>query len=470
MFSHEFESEPTKEFVRQWQSGSSIITEKTPTVVLIKPGGNKLEAFGYDAENRYKELIEHEEHEGYYYFQRFKMKLHKQLGDKIDLNMTLTDEMGQTLPAIDVFAMAIEYLVNDMHDVINKRMFGVLERSEVHWVITVPAFWTDSAKQFMRKAGEQAGIDDCKLSIALEPEAASIFCRHLPMQKRIDTTNVCSASFPAGTRYMVLDAAGGTVDITVHEVQATGVVKEIQAASEDGWGGTLVDQAFEKLIIDVVGKRVYQDFKQESPDDWQDLWRDFDLKKRTIKPDKETKVVMKIPETLREQYKRKFRQTFKEAVESSSYAENITFVADKIKFDAIVFKKLFDVFLAKTIQHTESLIRDPAVRNIKAILMVGGFSESPMIQERVKSCFPGIDVFIPAEASSSILRGALIFGHSPSLISKRVLRYTYGESIYSASIKGENPESRLEMPDTGYQYRDASKLKEIKKSKSERHR
>jgi hypothetical protein len=69
--------------------------------------------------------------------------------------MTLTDEMGQTLPAIDVFAMAIEYLVNDVHDVINKRMFGVLERSEVHWVITVPAFLTDSAKQFMRKAGEQ---------------------------------------------------------------------------------------------------------------------------------------------------------------------------------------------------------------------------------------------------------------------------------------------------------------------------
>jgi hypothetical protein len=81
MFSHEFESEPTKGFVKQWHSGSSIITEKTPTVVLIKPGGNELEAFGYDAENRYKELIEQEEHEGYYYFQRFKMKLHKQLGD-----------------------------------------------------------------------------------------------------------------------------------------------------------------------------------------------------------------------------------------------------------------------------------------------------------------------------------------------------------------------------------------------------
>ncbi|XP_060571724.1 heat shock 70 kDa protein 12A-like isoform X2 [Ruditapes philippinarum] len=448
MFSHEFESEPTKGFVKQWHSGS-IITEKTPTVVLIQPGGNKLENFGYDAENRYKELIEQGEHEGYYYFQRFKMKLHKQLGDKIDLNMTLADEMGRKLPAIDVFAMAIEYLVDDMHKVIKDRMSGGIEKSEVHWVITVPAIWTDSAKQFMRKAGEQAGIDDRKLSIALEPEAASIFCRHLSVEKRIDTTNVCIASFPAETRYMVLDAGGGTIDITVHEVQPNGAVKEIQAASGGGWGGTLVDQAFEKLIIDLVGKSVYQDFKQESPDDWLDLWRDFELKKRTIKPDKETKVVMKIPETLREQYKRKFRQTFKEAVESSSYAENITFVADKMKFDAIVFKKLFDVSLAKTIQHMENLIRDPAVRHIKAILMVGGFSESPLLQERVKSCFPGIDVIIPAEASSSILRGALIFGHSPTSISERVLRYTYGVRVSRPFIEGVDPESKRVMTDSG---------------------
>jgi hypothetical protein len=66
--------------------------------------------------------------------------------------------MEHTLPAIDVFAMAIEYLVNDMHDGIKERMSGVIKKSEVHWVnyvITFPAIWTDSAKQFMRKAGEQ---------------------------------------------------------------------------------------------------------------------------------------------------------------------------------------------------------------------------------------------------------------------------------------------------------------------------
>ncbi|XP_045172708.2 heat shock 70 kDa protein 12B-like [Mercenaria mercenaria] len=257
LFAHEFESEPTKGYVKQWHSSGTLITEKTPTVVLIKPDGQTLEAFGYDAENRYKDLIDEEEHENYYYFQRFKMKLHKNLGENINLDMTLKDEMGRMLPAIDVFSLAIKFLVDDMHRVVKDKIAGVIERSDVHWVISVPAIWTDSAKQFMRKAGENAGIAANKLSIALEPEAASIFCRHLSVEKRLDTTGISIASFPAGTIYIVLDAGGGTIDITVHEVQPTGTVKEIKAASGGGWGGTLVDEAFEQLLIDIVGKNVY---------------------------------------------------------------------------------------------------------------------------------------------------------------------------------------------------------------------
>ncbi|WAQ94615.1 hypothetical protein MAR_007086, partial [Mya arenaria] len=49
-----------------------------PTTVLIKPDGRTLEAFGYEAETRYAELIDEEAHESYYFFKRFKMKLWNQ--------------------------------------------------------------------------------------------------------------------------------------------------------------------------------------------------------------------------------------------------------------------------------------------------------------------------------------------------------------------------------------------------------
>ena len=74
---------------------------------------------------------------------------------KLDRNAKLEDEMGKTLTALDVFAISIKFLVDDMHEVVNLRVSGVIRRDDVHWVLTVPAIWTDSAKQFMREAAEK---------------------------------------------------------------------------------------------------------------------------------------------------------------------------------------------------------------------------------------------------------------------------------------------------------------------------
>ena len=42
--------------------------------------------------------------------------------------------------------------------------------------------------------------------IALEPEAASIYCMHLPVHK--DTENSTFGVFKSGSKYMVVDAGG----------------------------------------------------------------------------------------------------------------------------------------------------------------------------------------------------------------------------------------------------------------------
>lgn len=56
-----------------------------------------------------------------------------------------------------------------------------------------------------------------QLIIALEPEAASIYCRRLPAEK-LEGANTAHLLQP-GSKYLVLDAGGETVDITVHEVE-----------------------------------------------------------------------------------------------------------------------------------------------------------------------------------------------------------------------------------------------------------
>lgn len=47
-----------------------------------------------------------------------------------------------------------------------------------------------------------------------------------------------------GVRNFLISTIGGTVDITVHEVQPGGFLKELYKANGGNWGGTYIDKSF----------------------------------------------------------------------------------------------------------------------------------------------------------------------------------------------------------------------------------
>ena len=61
-------------------------------------------------------------------------------------------------------------------------------------------------------------VDLLALILALEPEAASLCCRQ----------NRKELKFESGTKYMVVDCGGGTVDIAVHEIDEQGNTNQKQ--------------------------------------------------------------------------------------------------------------------------------------------------------------------------------------------------------------------------------------------------
>ena len=221
--------------------------------------------------------------------------------------------------------------------------------------------------------------------------------------------------------------AGGTIDITIHEITSSGGLKEIHAASGGGWGGILVDEAFKSLLIDIIGTEVFTKFVRKETEDWLDLCRMFEFKKKTVEPAKKDKITMKLPVTLNDMVKDETRQEIRDRVAESRYSNMIHFAGgDRVRYEASLIQSLFKESVDKTVSHVKSLLRDKNARDVKAILMVGGFSESPMLQHAIKKAFPRLKVIIPKEASSAILRGAVIFGHNPTSISQRVLKKTYG--------------------------------------------
>ena len=54
----------------------------------------------------------------------------------------------------------------------------------------------------------QAGIPGSQLMLALEPEAASIFCKHIPSERMVTGGKSCLDAFSPGTKYLILDAGG----------------------------------------------------------------------------------------------------------------------------------------------------------------------------------------------------------------------------------------------------------------------
>jgi hypothetical protein len=74
-FKHEYDNDPLKVCSNNWTAGSrSLVSLKTPTCVLFNKD-QRFDSFGYEAEDKYSDLAEDEEHGEWYFFKRFKMSL-----------------------------------------------------------------------------------------------------------------------------------------------------------------------------------------------------------------------------------------------------------------------------------------------------------------------------------------------------------------------------------------------------------
>ena len=86
--------------------------------------------------------------------------------------------------------------------------------TKIDFIITVPAMWSDAAKQKTEDAAIRAGLGNQHgLEMLSEPESAAVYTL-----KNMDTTH---SQIQVGDRIVVCDAGGGTVDLISYEIQRT---------------------------------------------------------------------------------------------------------------------------------------------------------------------------------------------------------------------------------------------------------
>lgn len=220
-------------------------------------------------------------------------------------------------------------------------------------VITVPAYFNDSQRQATKDAGRIAGLDVKR--IINEPTAAALafgLDKHGKGDRKL----------------AVYDLGGGTFDISIIEIADVDGEKQFEVLSTNG-DTFLGGEDFDQRIIDyIIGE-----FKKEQG---VDLGKDVLALQRLKEAAEKAKI---------------------ELSNSTQTDINLPYVtADatgpkhlNIKLTRAKLESLVDELIARTIEPCKIAIKDAgvSVSDIQDVILVGGMTRMPKVQEKVKEFF-----------------------------------------------------------------------------------
>uniref|UniRef100_W5L073 Heat shock 70 kDa protein 12A-like n=1 Tax=Astyanax mexicanus TaxID=7994 RepID=W5L073_ASTMX len=391
----------------KWGKEYGFNTPKTPTCILFDENEKFLE-FGYDAVMTYTRQTQKDDAKKLYLFDNFKMELH---GKELHRDIMITSKNGKQIKAMKVFSESLRFMKDHALEMIGKKYSA----SDATWILTVPAIWSEAAKQFMREAATEAGLmteaEPKRLIIALESEAASVWCRQLPSEGFMegDLRGSEKIEVVPGTQYMVVDCGGGIVNITVHETVKGGDLKELFSVYENNMNGQTVNKNIEAFLRELL-MEVFNEFNKEHASNLQRL-------------------VYACNADLPRFYNTKveyFQELFRKVNDTGAYSKKNPDWEQKLGAKMASF---YD----DSLKNIESLIKEALKNpnlNISYIFLVGGFALSPYVNSFIRERFRRrYKVLCPADAQMAVLRGAVTFGMRQNVVESRISRYSYGIRI-----------------------------------------
>jgi molecular chaperone DnaK len=247
-------------------------------------------------------------------------------------------------------------------------------------VITVPAYFNDSQRQATKDAGRIAGLDVKR--IINEPTAAALAFGMDKMEK-------------GDRKIAVYDLGGGTFDISIIEIADVDGEKQFEVLSTNGdtfLGGEDFDQ---RIIEYVIGE-----FKKE---------QGVDLSKDVLALQRLKEAAEKAKIELSSSQQTEINLPYITADASGPKHLNLKMTRAKLE-------SLVEELIARTIEPCRIAIKDAGVKvsDIDDVILVGGMTRMPKVQEKVKEFFgrePRKDVNPDeAVAAGAAIQGSVLSG------------------------------------------------------------
>ncbi|KAI4105669.1 MAG: hypothetical protein LQ345_007215 [Seirophora villosa] len=277
---------------------------------------------------------------------------------------------------------------------------SALDSTPIEFVITVPAVWSDRAQASTRRCAELAGMGvGSSLHIITEPEAAAMYALDA-----MDPHNI-----KVGDTFVLCDAGGGTVDLISYKVSAlkpTLRIAEAAPGSGSLCGSTILNRIFHDFLQNKLGK----------DPNW-----DEDVVEEAMK---------------------RFEVTVKRSFNGNP--------RDEYQIPGAVVGTIFEPVITEVIKLVNDQI-DATRAQVKAVLMVGGFSQSVYLRDRIRQSVAGrgIEVMQSPNGWTAVVRGALMKGlastnssYTGVKISGRSARKHYGTDVKYSFLEGTDDVGR----------------------------
>jgi molecular chaperone DnaK (HSP70) len=257
-------------------------------------------------------------------------------------------------------------------------------------VITVPAFFSDGQRQATREAGQMAGLEVVR--IINEPTAATL---------------VYESSHKGAKKVLVYDLGGGTFDVSVVELQDD-VVEVISSHGNNHLGGDDFDALIENILITKVEE-----------DGFSDIPRQARARIRRAAENAKKLLSSQPFALIEEEY----------LLDRDGVPYNFSFELARRHYE-----ELITPLLDETLDAVHLVLRDAGLTasGIDEILLVGGSTRTPLVQERLEKEFgkaPRFEVDPDlCVAAGAALQAAMISGEEIRAVLVDVTPYTFGTS------------------------------------------
>ncbi|XP_060597226.1 heat shock 70 kDa protein 12A-like [Ruditapes philippinarum] len=411
--------------IKSAEHGGILQEDRVPTILLLNPD-KTFHSFGYKAQIDFHELSACDRSK-FYFFENFKMKIYQE--SKIEREMGVKDISGKPLEAMIVFSIAINHLKDEASKIVLDSKLE-LKDTDIHWMITIPAISSDSARQFMRESSTKAGIPETHLRLVLESEAAAFY----------STPRIMTEEIPCGFMYVLADLGGGTTDICAHKIIDGGKIQEIYRTTGEASGGSDVDECFINMMETLIGKKVWDEFSTTHPSACVSLVNEFRLKKKEFKS-QTNNIQLKMENALVHVLTGE-KKNLNDIVKKSKYVRKLEYnsMDARLTINREMLEELFKPSVDKIISKLVEILDQCDENEIKTIILVEGYSESPYVRERIQSSFCNMRVILVDDARLAVLNGAVMMGWKPKNIIQRRSRYTYGFYIAEPFREGIHPE------------------------------